>query len=111
VAIADTRADAILDRTCTTTCYSFSEDRVKELRVDPLHFFEHGGGVYLFTRAEGHTDVRMHTVDRFWYVYMRGERYEYPKGFGPIRRLEGVFTIIDEDSPTRLVTWFSAEQA
>ena len=111
-AIIDTLANAILQgRSCETSYHSFSDDQLKELRLDPLHFFEHNGGLYLFARAQGRTGVRMYAVERFRSVKMTEDGYEYPKGFDPIQRLDSTFTIFDEDAPTTFRIRFSAGQA
>jgi proteasome accessory factor B len=111
-AIIDTLANAILQgRSCQTSYHSFSDDQLKELRLDPLHFFEHNGGLYLFARALGRADVRMYALERFLSVEMTGDGYEYPKGFDPVRRLESTFTIFDEETPTTFRIRFSAGRA
>jgi len=111
-AIIDTLANAILQgRSCRTTYHSFFDDRLKELRLDPLHLFEHNGGLYLFARAEGRKDVRMYAVERFRSVEMGDEGFEYPEGFDPVRRLESAFTIFDEETPTTFRIRFSPRVA
>jgi predicted DNA-binding transcriptional regulator YafY len=111
-AIIDTLANAILQgRSCRTSYHSFTDDQLKELRLDPLHFFDHNGGLYLFARAQGRADVRMYAVERFRSVEMTEDGYEYPKGFDPAQRLERTFTIFDEETPTTFRIRFSARQA
>jgi predicted DNA-binding transcriptional regulator YafY len=108
----DTLAKAILlERKCDTRYGSFNAGRDIEQRLDPLHFFEFNGGLYLFAKAEGRDDVRMYAVERFSKVTMTEEKYTYPKGFDPIRRLEGTFSIFDQETPTTFRIRFSASQA
>lgn len=110
--IIDKLANAILlERKCDTRYDSRASGMVKELRLMPLHFFEYAGGLYIFAQAEGRTDVRMYAVERFLGVEMTEEKYEYPEGFDPIKRLESTFTIFDEKKPTTFRIRFSAEQA
>ncbi len=36
---------------CLVEYHSFSDDRVKKFKIDPLHFFERDGWLYLFVRT------------------------------------------------------------
>lgn len=103
--------DAILGNiTCTAVYHSFQDDRVRELRIDPLHFFEHNGGLYIFARVTDYDDIRMFAVERFKSVTQTEERFEYPEGFDPEERLDSAFTIFDEE-PTTYRIRFTAAQA
>jgi predicted DNA-binding transcriptional regulator YafY len=108
----DTLSNAILlERRCRTRYHSFSSETVRNLKLDPLHFFEHNGGLYLFARAERREDVRMYAVERFLKVEMTEEKYDYPEGFDPARRLESTFSIFDEEKATTFRIRFSKRQA
>ena len=103
--------DAILAGfTCEAVYHSFSDGRVKKLRIDPLHFFEHNGGMYLFAQMTDFGDIRMFAVERFQSVAQTEEHFEYPEGFDPEERLGAAFTIFDEE-PTTFKIRFTAEQA
>ncbi|HEY3489178.1 MAG TPA: WYL domain-containing transcriptional regulator [Candidatus Deferrimicrobiaceae bacterium] len=107
----DKLANAILlERTCVTKYESFSKKETKALTIDPLHFFDHNG-LYLFARVKGHTDIRIFAVERFQSVEMTEERYEYPEGFDPVKRLESTFTIFDYQAPTTFRIRFSENSA
>ena len=110
--IIDELANAILlERKCDTRYDSFNAGRIIELRIDPLHFFEFNGGLYLFARADGRKDVRMYAIERFRKVERTEEKYEYPEGFDPFTRLEGTFSIFDQEKPTAFRIRFSEKQA
>ena len=103
--------DAILGEvTCDVVYHSFSDGRVKKLRIDPLHFFEHNGGMYLFAQMTDFADIRILAVERFQSVEQTEEHFDYPEGFDPEERLGAAFTIFDEE-PTNYKIRFTAEQA
>lgn len=110
--IIDTLANAILlERICEVRYDSFSSGKNLSVRLAPLHFFEHNGGLYLFAQAEGMSDVRMYAVERFRKAELTEKPFAYPADFDPIRRLESTFTVYEEEKETTFRIRFSAQQA
>lgn len=109
--IIDSLTQAIFqNKTCSITYHSFYDDKVKEFEIDPLHFFEHGGGLYIFARKTKTKDIRVLAVERIKMLEMINQAFEYPKGFDPEELLSTAFCITYEE-PFDAKIWFSADQA
>ncbi len=109
--IIDQLTNAMLEsRTCYVSYHSFSDDQDKNFRIDPLHFFEHQGGLYLFVKATSFGDILKLAVDRINKVEDAGESFEYPEDFDPIESQKQAFGIVSDD-PLEVEIWFSADQA
>lgn len=107
----DDLAGAILqNRTCRATHHSFYDDKIKEFDIDPLHFFEHNGGLYLFARITGTADIRTLAVERFRKLEITESPFEYPADFDAVERLNAAFGVIYDD-PLEVKIRFSARQA
>jgi predicted DNA-binding transcriptional regulator YafY len=110
-AIIDQLTDAMLEnRTCYVFYHSFHDDSEKNFRIDPLHFFEHQGGLYIFVNATSFGDIRVLAVERILAVEPSGETFEYPEDFDPEEKLQNAFGVIYDD-PVEVEIWFSANQA
>ena len=103
--------DAMLkNETCYLTYHSFYDDKIKNFKVDPLHFFENDSGLYLLVNTTTFGDIRTLAVERIEKIEGTGELFEYPEDFDPEELLESAFDIVYDD-PVKVRIWFSAEQA
>lgn len=103
-------SDTIFERkTCLVEYHSFSDDRKKEFRIDPLHFFERDGGLYLFVRTTDYGDIRTLAVERIQGMEETNETFVYPEDFDPDALLESAFNITYGD-PVFVRIRFSAGQ-
>ena len=103
-------SDAIFERrTCLVEYHSFSDDRKKKFRIDPLHFFERDGGLYLFVRTTDYGDIRTLAVERIQGMEETNETFVYPEDFDPDALLESAFNITYGD-PVFVRIRFSAGQ-
>lgn len=99
-----------LSKTCKIGYHSFSDDKTKDISIDPLNFFENNGGLYLFIRITGTKDIKIIAVERIEELKITDVDFTYPKGFKPEERLDNAFGII-YDVPIKARIWFSKEQA
>ena len=103
--------DAIFQqRTCQVDYFSFTDDRIKHFKIDPLCFFERDGGLYLFVRATEYNNIRTLAVERINHLELLGEKFIQPEDFDPDARLEEAFSII-YDEPIEVEIRFSAAVA
>lgn len=109
--IIDSLAEAMLgQRTCLVKYHSFGDDQVKNFRIDPLHFFERDGGLYLFVRATTFGSILILAVERIQEITVTGEAFKVPRSFDPAKLLESSFNLTPDD-PVRVKVRFSADQA
>jgi predicted DNA-binding transcriptional regulator YafY len=103
--------DAMLDRkTCWIKYHSFNDDRVKEFYIDPLHFFDREGGLYIFANTKKFNDVIILAVERIDDLIVSKDTYTYPEDFDPQALFESAFDLV-ADEPMDFKIWFSADQA
>ena len=103
--------DAMLDRkTCWIKYHSFNDDRVKEFYIDPLHFFDREGGLYIFANSKKFNDVIILAVERIDKLIVKSDTYTYPEDFDPQALFESAFDLV-ADEPMKFKIWFSADQA
>jgi len=103
--------DAILERkTCYVKYHSFYDDKIKNFKIDPLHFFERDGGLYFFIRSPKFKNIRTLAVERIQSLEQTDETFNYPEDFKPEELLESAFDIVFGD-PIDFKIWFSANQA
>ncbi len=109
--LIETLTDAIFrQQTCQVDYHSFHDDRQKQFRIDPLHFFERDGGLYLFVRTSDYGHIRVLAVERIATLSITNAPFSYPQDFDPDALLEDAFSIVYDD-PVRLKIRFSSEVA
>jgi len=90
--------------------HSFYDDKIKYFKIDPLHFFENDGGLYILVNTTTFGDIRTLAVERIQKINKTGEIFDYPKDFYPEELIESAFDIVYGD-PVDVKIWFSADQA
>lgn len=109
--VIDTLADAILtQKICMVTYFPFYDEKQKQYLIEPLHFFESNGGMYIFVRVPRHDTIRTLAVERIQKLEKSEETFVYPENFKPEKLLESSFDIIYDD-PVSLQLWVSKTQA
>jgi predicted DNA-binding transcriptional regulator YafY len=109
--IIDILADAILkQKICMVSYFSFSDEKEKQYLIEPLHFFESNGGMYIFVRVPKHDSIRTLAVERIQKIDESEETFDYPENFDPEKLLESSFDIIYDD-PVAIRLWVSPGQA
>ena len=83
--------------TCQVTYDSFSAGERKTYRINPLHFFEKRGGLYLFVNVPAYDDIRVLAVERIHALEETSDSFQYPEGFDPQAKLEQAFDLIFDD--------------
>jgi predicted DNA-binding transcriptional regulator YafY len=104
-------ADAILkQKICMVSYFSFYDETEKQYLIEPLHFFESNGGMYIFVRVPKHNSIRTLAVERIQKLDKSEETFAYPENFDPEKLLEASFDIIYDD-PVSVRLWVSPGQA
>ena len=74
--------DAIMKKeTCDIGYHSFHDDKLKNFRIDPLHFFENNGGLYILVNTSTYGDIRTLAVERIQNIKRTGESFSISGGF------------------------------
>ena len=109
--IIDDLADAMLNtETCKIEYHSFYDDKIKHFKIDPLHFFENDGGLYILVNTTTFGEIRTLAVERIQEITKTGAFFDYPNNFDPEELIESAFDIVYGD-PIDVKIWFSADQA
>lgn len=98
------------NQTCTITYNSFSGDTTKTYDINPLHFFERDGGLYLFIMYPGEDKPFTLAVERILEISLTDKTFAPPKGFDPDRLLDYAFGVTF-NNPIQVRIRFSANQA
>jgi predicted DNA-binding transcriptional regulator YafY len=104
---------AILSRkTCRITYTTFAEEEIREKSYDinPLHFFERNGGLYVFVVVPYFGDIRLLAVERIKSIEMGEKGFSWPKDFDPEALLSKAFGLYWDDPFTAKIK-FPASQA
>lgn len=109
--IIDNLTEAILQqKTCRIEYHSFTDDTVKQFKIDPLRFFQRNGGLYVFIRSPSYGNIRILAVERIQCVSILDASFEYPKDFDPDALLDNAFGVYYDD-PITVKVRFPADQA
>lgn len=104
-------SEAILNQEPVCLSYhKYTDDTCSTVTVNPLHFFEHEGGLYLIAQKRKSGAFRSYAVERIQALSPTGTGYDYPKGFDPEAYLAKTFGIID-DGEIEVTLRFSKGQA
>lgn len=98
------------DLTCTVTYHSFADDTVKKFNVNPLHFFERDGGLYLLVVVTRYGDLRTLAVERIQDIDITNQGFSRPDKLNPQELLDSAFNFTYDD-PLEVKIRFSADQA
>ena len=102
---------AMIDRkACAITYNSFGNDQTKSYEINPLHFFEHDGGLYLLAVVPRYGDMITLAVERMQQVDMTDKGFEYPRDFDPEDFLSSAFSLYFDD-PVQVKIRFDPSQA
>ncbi len=109
--IIDTLTMAMIrNNTCLVSYYSFMGEETKHFKIEPLHFFESNGGLYLFVQVPRYSDIRILAVERIEELKQTTDVFEYPEDFDPEEKLSLAFDMV-YDEPIDLEVVFPPGQA
>jgi predicted DNA-binding transcriptional regulator YafY len=94
---------AILERkTCHITYSTYSDEEITEKTYDinPLHFFERDGGLYVFVVVTFYGNIRLLAVERIKRIEMTEKLFDWPQNFDPEALLNKAFGLYWDDSLT-----------
>lgn len=101
---------AINHKTCNIHYFSFSDQRIKRFDINPLHFFERDGGLYLLVLVPRYNQLRTLALERIKEVEATDSTFDYPKELDPVGLLQSAFTLFYGD-PVKVAIRFDADQA
>lgn len=103
--------DAMLNQhTSLVEYHSFTDDKVKTFKIDPLTFFERSGGLYIFCHHPTYKDIRILAVERILQLTQTDDIFAYPSDFDPEELLENSFGLYFDD-PVKVKIRFKPDQA
>jgi predicted DNA-binding transcriptional regulator YafY len=103
--------DAMVNRkSCEATYFSFRANVYRAYKLNPLRFFEHDGGLYLFAYIHDYQEIRVLAVERLQRLALTREHFQHPADFDPEALLSTSFGIIF-DEPFRAKIWFTRDVA
>ncbi|MBF0399126.1 MAG: WYL domain-containing transcriptional regulator [Desulfobacterales bacterium] len=109
--IIDLLTSAILgSNTCLVKYNSFIDDTIKKFKIDPLHFFENDGGLYVLVNSTTFGNLRTLAIERIQEITITKDTFKYPKDLNAQELLSSSFDIVWGD-PVDVKIWFDAKQA
>jgi predicted DNA-binding transcriptional regulator YafY len=108
--IEDLLEAMLQQKLCVMRYHAYGEDQVNEFRVEPLHFFEHMGGLYAYVKVPKHGNIITLAVERIIDLTITEQKFDYPEGFDPADRFALAFGVTSED-PMVVRIRFSRDQA
>ena len=99
----------VRQRTCEVEYHAFGCDKLKRYRIDPLHFFEQEGGLYLFVNVTRFGNIRVLAVERIRNITLSDAGFAYPADFDASALLESAFTLFLGEPVTVRVRLASAQ--
>lgn len=103
--------DAMLQqKVCEVRYHAYTHDEENRFTIEPLHFFEHNGGLYAYARVPKHDWVITLAVERIIELTPTSKTFAYPDDFDPEDKLASAFGVTDND-PCEVKIWFSAREA
>lgn len=103
--------DAMMkNETCYLIYHSFYDDQIKNFKIDPLHFFEKDGGLYILVNTTTFGEIRTLAVERIQKLTRTDSIFEYPGQLDAEELLASAFDIVYGD-PIKVRIWFSFDQA
>ena len=100
----------IRNESCSLKYHSFYDDKFKDMKIDPFHFFESHGGLYILVRKTGQNDIRILAVERIIELEGTNQVFKYPDNIKPETYLDSSFDIIAGEQ-FFVQLWFSKDQA
>lgn len=93
--IIDQLTEAILTRqTCRIKYHAFYDNKKKQFKIDPLHFFKSNEGLYLLVNTTSFGEIRPLAVERILHIEITGTHFQYPTNLDPTKLLETAFDIV-----------------
>ncbi len=109
--VIEALTDAMLQqRVCEVRYHAYTHDEENRFTIEPLHFFEHNGGLYAYARVPKHDWVITLAVERIIELSPTSKTFAYPADFDPEDKLASAFGVTDND-PCEVKVWFSAREA
>jgi len=100
----------IKSESCLLKYNSFYDNELKSMEIDPLHFFENKGGLYIIVRKTGLNDIRILAVERIIDIEGINISFDYPKNLNPKKFLDSSFDLIT-GKQFHVQIWFSKKIA
>lgn len=99
-------------RTCRISYGAFSEEQISEktYEINPLHFFERDGGLYVFVVVTRFNDIRLLAIERIKNIEITDKSYDWPEDFNAEALLNKAFGLYWDD-PLSVKIRFPASQA
>ncbi|WP_161946287.1 WYL domain-containing protein [Desulfonatronum thiosulfatophilum] len=103
--------DAMLQqKVCVIRYHAHGEDQINKFMVEPLHFFEHQGGLYAYVQVPKHGKIITLAVARIIELTVTAQKFDYPEGFELMNTLPWLSGVTTED-PMLVRIRFTRDQA
>jgi len=98
------------NKSCQINYHSFYDDKIKDIKINPLHFFENNGGFYVVIQKTDQANLRILAIERIKTIQKLDVTFDYPQNINPATILDSSFDIIN-DKDFKVEIWFSNKQA